>query len=459
MMANDHLMVNKQVFQARNDQNYGPILGSWADLGPQTGGVAMAGTQDAKWENWSGRQTATPTRVLAPDSQAGFVDAVHQARDHGWTIRAVGASHSHSRIAAPDGLLVATDQWQGVVDQWQGVVEQTEDTAHRPADEIHVITARAGTRIFQFGEPLYQRGLALINQGDIDKQSIAGAISTGTHGTGPTLGNISTAVAAVRVVLNTGDVVHCDAATEPDLFEVARHSLGGVGLVTEVDLRVRPRYMLDERQWIATIDEVMPHIDRLVADTRHFEFFWVPDRDLFACKSLTEVDSLAEVPTDGPSPEPEQLAKRARRGWSHKIISSIRDDKHTEMEYSVPAELGPACFEELRDMVLSRFPELQWPLEYRTVAADDLMISAASNRPTVTISAHQDITLDDRPLFTACEEIFRRYEGRPHWGKVHYQTGAELADLYPRFQQWWEIRDRYDSDEMFVTADLRQLRP
>lgn len=408
----------------------------------------MEQQQTAGWQNWSGRQTASPTEVLKPSSDADLVAAVGSARKAGCTIRAVGASHSHSRVAAPDGLLVETDQMQGLV----GTASLVEADGASP-----VATFRSGTRIFQMGEPLYQRGLALINQGDIDKQSIAGAIATGTHGTGSELGNISTAVKAVRIVLANGEVTHCDADTEPDLFEVARHSLGAVGLVTEVDLRVRPRYMLHERQWVATIDDVMPRIEELVAATRHFEFFWAPDRDLFACKSLAEVSS-GPAP-DGASPEPEQLEKRERLGWSHKIISSVRDDLHTEMEYAVPAEAGPACFAELRDMIQSRFPELQWPLEYRTLAADDLLVSAAGARATVTISAHQDVTLDDRPLFTACEEIFRRYEGRPHWGKVHYQTGAELAELYPGYRRWWELRDHYDPDGMFVTADLEQLRP
>ena len=409
------------------------------------------------WTNWSGRQTAEPVDTIVPGSEAELVAAVETARRRGWTVRAVGASHSHSRVAAPDGLLVETDAWQGLIDPVP---------AARASDGEPVARARSGTRIFQLGEPLYRHGLGLINQGDIDKQSIAGAIATGTHGTGPGLGNFSTAVVGLRLVLASGEVVTCNERDEPDLFAVARHSLGAVGLVTEVDLRVRVRYRLHERQWVAGFDDVMPEIDRHVAATRHFEFFWVPDRDLFACKSLDELPAEpggdpgpASPDLDGPSPEPEVLSKRERRGWSHRIISSIRDDKHTEMEYAVPADRGPACFGELREMIRSRFPDLTWPLEYRTLAADDLPISVASGRPTVTISAHQDISLDDRPLFEACEEIFRRHEGRPHWGKVHYRTPAELTELYPHYGLWWSWRDRYDPDGLFVTADLAALRP
>lgn len=290
-------------------------------------------------------------------------------------------------MAAGDGLLVETDGWQGLVG-----VRSPDGSGSAP-----IVAVRAGTRIFQLGLPLYRHGLALINQGDIDKQSLAGAIGTGTHGTGPT----------------------------------------------------------------DSPEAVMGDIDRLVGATRHFEFFWQPDRDRCACKSLDELPRDDDRPT-GPEVEPgevEQLAKLERRGWSHQIISSIRDDKHTEMEYAVPAEHGPACFDELRTMIRRDFPDLRWPVEYRHLASDDVLISAARGRPTVTISAHQDVGLDDRPLFEACETIFRRHEGRPHWGKVHYQTGAELAGLHIHWRRWWRIRDRYDPDGRFVTPYLESLRP
>ncbi|MEL6982274.1 MAG: D-arabinono-1,4-lactone oxidase, partial [Actinomycetota bacterium] len=406
------------------------------------------------WRNWSGRQTATPSAVVRPEDEAGFVEAVNRARAEGWTIRAVGASHSHSRVAAPDGLLVDTDGWQGVED---GLVD---GIARDPGPATPLVDIRSGTRIHQLGEPLHRLGLGLINQGDIDRQSVAGATATGTHGTGPTLRNISSAVTAVRLVTADGEIVTTDASTEPELFEVARHSLGAVGLVTGLTMRTRERYRLYERQWIAEPDDVMPDIDRLTAATRHFEFFWAPERDLCACKSL---DELPADPDDGsaegPIAEVEQLAKRERRGWSHQIISSIRDDLHTEMEYAVPAEAGPACFAEIRALIGRDFPDLVWPVEYRTLAADDLLISVARDRPTVTISVHQDISLDDRPLFSACEEVFLAHGGRPHWGKVHYRSGPELAELHAGYRRWWELRDRWDPTERFVTADLAALRP
>ena len=389
----------------------------------------------SEWANWSGRQTDRPAHVVEPESEADLVAAVELAATEGVPLRAAGASHSHSRVAATNGVLVNMDRWKGVV---------ATDADARTA------TIRAGTRIYELGEPLHAAGLALRNQGDIDRQSVAGATATGTHGTSPQLQNLSASVVGAKIILAPGHQVTVTADTTPELFEVARHSLGGLGLVTELTFAVRDAYRLHERVWKEDPGDVFGRIDALVADTRHFEFFWMPQGDFCACKSLAETDA-----------EPDDLAdiKHERIGWSHNIISSTRNDLHTEMEYAVPAEAGPECFNEVRSMILQDFPDLAWPLEYRTVAADDLWISAANGRPTVTISAHQDISLDDRPLFEACEAIFRRYDGRPHWGKVHYQSGSELAALYPRYRDWWQVRDEHDPNDVFVTGYLASLRP
>ena len=360
------------------------------------------GSVMATWTNWSGRQTASPVRIIDAASEAHLVEAVTTADQLGVPVRAVGASHSHSRVAATDGVIVTTDGWQGVV---------STDPAARSA------VLRSGTRLFQLGEPLLDAGLALRNQGDIDTQAIAGAIATGTHGTGPTLQNLSASVEAVRLVLASGEIATCSALDEPELFEIARHSLGGVGLVSEVQLGVRDAYRLHERQWRIPGEEVLDQFDELIAATRHFEFFWYPQGDWCGAKALAETDAHVD-------PMPNN--KWEYVDWSWKVLRSVRDERHTEMEYGVPAERGPACFAEIRELVLSRFPDV-WPVEYRTLGQDDLWISVASGRPTVTISVHQDISLDDQELSSPP----RRCSAATTAGRIGARSTTAPAQSWP----------------------------
>jgi FAD/FMN-containing dehydrogenase len=309
---------------------------------------------------------------------------------------------------------------------------------------------RAGTRIATLGRPLREGGVALHNQGDIDRQAIAGALATGTHGTGVALQNLSASLRGVRVVLASGDIVDCDADREPELFEVCRLSLGAVGIATELRLAVRPAYRLEERMWLEDLDLVLDDLDRLVHATRHFEFFWKPGSRRAACKSLRETDEPARYPL---GQEGERLA------WSDEVLANDRPDKHTEMEYSLPTESGARCFRALRECIATRFPDLSWPLEYRRIAPDDVWLSTAFERATVTISVHQGVDLADEPVFRACEEIFRSFDGRPHWGKTSYLDGGELAKCHTRWADWWRIRDRYDPDGLFLNDHLTSLRP
>jgi FAD/FMN-containing dehydrogenase len=387
------------------------------------------------WSNWSGRVSAEPAEIARVADEAGAIAAVRRAARAGVALRCLGAGHSHAPLVATSGVIIDTQDLAGVVR-----VDAARGTA----------TLRGGTRIHALGVPLRDAGVALHNQGDIDRQSIAGAIATGTHGTGRELRNLSAGVVAARVVLASGEGVECDAQREPELFALARLSLGAVGVVTEVTLSVRPAYKLAERMWLEPLDDVLARVDELARATRHFEFFWMPGSDRTACKALALTDAAPVYPL---------ASEGARCAWSYEVLANERNDKHTEMEYSVPVERGPACFAALRALIAGDFPDLRWPLEYRTLAADDLWLSTASGRATATISVHQGAELPDEPLFRACEAIFAAHDGRPHWGKVHYRSGAELASLYPRWTDWWRARDRYDPDGRFLNPHLAALRP
>jgi FAD/FMN-containing dehydrogenase len=350
-------------------------------------------------------------------------------------MRVVGAAHSHSPLVPTEGALFDLAGLRGVV-----AVDREAGTAR----------VRAGTRIADLGVPLRAEGVALLNQGDIDRQAIAGAVATGTHGTGRALRNLSAGVLAARIVLADGTRVECSAEAEPDLFQAARLNLGALGVVTELTLAVRPAYRLQEKLWLEELDAVLERIDELAAATRHFEFFWMPGSDRAACKSLAETDAAPVYP----------LAEEGkRRAWSDEVLANERTDKHSEMEYTVPREDGPACFRALREMLARDFPDLAWPLEYRTLAADDVWLSTAYGRAGATLSVHQGVDQPDEPLFRACEAIFEAFAGRPHWGKVHSRSGSELAGLHARWSEWWRVRDAWDPDARFLNPHLDALRP
>jgi len=388
----------------------------------------------AEWRNWSGKLRAEPREIVRPASEEAVIAEIARAREAGVRIRCVGAGHSHAPLAATDGHLLDLEAFSGVVH------------ADREARTARV---RAATRIYQLGVPLREAGLGLVNQGDIDRQAIAGAVATGTHGTGLALGNLASAVVGVRLARADGEVVECSAVRKPELFEAARLGLGAVGVVLALDLAVRDAYRLREAIWLEPLDDVLARVDELAAAHRHFELFWFPGREKAVCKRIDELDGPPEYP----------LHEGTRAGWSYEVLPSHRPDLHTEMEYSLPAERGPQCFAELRALVGERFPELAWPLEYRTVAADDVWLSMANARPTASISVHQDAAFDDGPLFRACEEIFLRHEGRPHWGKVHYLDGPTLAERHPQWHDWWRVRDAHDPDGLFLNEALEALRP
>jgi len=386
------------------------------------------------WSNWSGKVTARPTAVRHVKSEADAAALAAEAAAAGTTIRCVGSAHSHSPLVPTDGTIIDLSGLSGIV---------SVDPERRRA------RIRSGTAIHALGAPLLDAGLALANQGDIDRQTIAGATATGTHGTGVTLPNLSAAVTGLRLATAAGDLVWADEEENVDLWTAARQHLGAFGIVTEVELRLRSAYRVREQGWTASLDETLPTLDTVVDDHRHFEFFWFPTTDRAVIKATDETDDPAEHPI---------AEEGSRCGWSHEVLSNSRTWPHTEMEYAVPREQGPACLAAIRDLLRGDFPDMGWPIEYRTLAPDDVWLSVAYQRPTVTISVHVDAREDDEPLFRACEEVFSSFAGRPHWGKVHHRSGRDLRDLHPRWDDWWRVRDALDPSGVFLNDHLRALR-
>ncbi len=386
------------------------------------------------WSNWSGRQTSKPRLLQFIRSEQDACAIAAHAGQSGNSIRVAGSGHSHSPLVPHDSIVVDASGLAGVI-------------------EVDLESSRvwvwAGSKIYSLGRPLHDSGLALKNQGDIDRQAIAGACATGTHGTGRNLQNLSASVVGARVALASGEMLDCSAEENPEGWQVARLNLGALGIVTRLQLQLREAYKLKESGFEESYSDLVPKTSELVGENDRFEFFWYPQTDLATVKVINETDDDPDYP----------LAEEGTRlAWNYEVLPSHRPHFHTEMEYSVPAEKGLECFAAIRDLLRNDFPDVAWPVEYRTVAEDDVWLSMAYGRPTVTISVHQDIREDETAYYQACEKIFLEFDGRPHWGKVNYLDGSQMAAIHPRWHDWWSVRDKYDPDSVFLNDYLNSLK-
>ncbi len=398
------------------------------------------------WSNWSGNLQCSPKTVLRPNSEAALCAALQEAARDGHQIRVVGSGHSFVPLCTTDDLLISLDDLQGLIH-----ASATDGTA----------TFWAGTKLYAVGDPLWECGMAMANMGDIDRQSLGGAIGTGTHGTGPTLGNLSTQVVALRLVTVAGEIIDCSPTHESAIFQAAQVSLGALGIITRVTLRCRPAYQLHEQSWIAPFAACMATLDERIAASRHFEFFWVPGDDLCAMKVLQPTtDPAPAVPTAPVIPSQGRLARYVgapRTDRSYRIFPSERNLKFNETEFALPAANGPDCLREIRQLMQRRYPQVTWPIEYRTLAADDIPLSPAHGRATVTISVHQAAALPHQPFFAEVEAIFRNHRGRPHWGKIHTHGASALAALYPQWDSFQAVRRQLDPAGRLLNAHLQTV--
>lgn len=376
----------------------------------------------AGWNNWAGNVDCQPSQIVEPRSLA----EVRSSLGGSDPIRVAGSGHSFTPIVATDGTLISLRHLTGIL-----AVDRAAMTA-----EI-----AAGTRIADLGAELQSAGLALANQGDVDVQMIAGAISTGTHGTGMTLGSLSTMVSGLKLVTAGGEIVEIGDSE----LKAAALSLGTLGVIGSVTLDLVPAYRLRERLWREPVEQALERLPELAAENRHFEFFWLPETDEADCKALHP--SLDETIT---TVEPGE-----RIDWSWRIFPSVRERKFIESEWSVAAEQGPDCFLAIRELMRTRHAEVKWPVEYRTVAADDLPISPAFGRETVAISIHQGIGKPWQDFFADAQKIFRSFGGRPHWGKWHSLQARDFATLYPQWESFNAVRRRFDPKGRFLTPYLR----
>jgi FAD/FMN-containing dehydrogenase len=391
----------------------------------------MRASVPAPWQNWSGSQQQR-AHLHEPASLDEVVALVRQEMRRAATgtaaLRCVGSGHSFVPFWS-DGALVSLNRLSGVLQ-----VDR----------EARSATVAAGTKLHDLGPALWAHGLSLPQQGDIDRQSVAGALATGTHGTGRQLGSLSTLLRSITLIDASGAPVTLTPEGDAEAFSAAQVSQGMLGVVVSVTLSLLPAFFLRERLWDCSVAECAAHLPALVRDHRHFEFFWTPRTDRCEMKTLSVISEGAED-------------TGSRSGPAYQVFPSQRDLRFNEMEYSVPYAAGWECFAELRAMMLEKFSGLPWPVEYRTLAADDILLSTAYQRESVTLSVHQSAARDYRPLFDAAEAIFRNHRGRPHWGKLHSLDAGDLADLYPALERFRAIRHRFDPNGLFLNDYLRRL--
>ena len=428
-------------------------------------------TPARRFRNWSGSVRFTPAASVEPESEQALAAVVQAAAEAGRRVRVRGSGHSFVPLIETDGLLVSLERMTGV--------EQSD------AGSASVL---AGTTLNVLGRELWARGLGMLNLGDINKQSLGGAVGTGTHGTGRTLGCISSQVEAMTLVLADGRVQRCARDEEPDLFSAARVALGALGIITRLRVALRPAYKLKLVKSAVDLDVCLAQCETLAQRHRHFEFYWFPHTRLAGLKCMDESDEpesqraltyfnelvienaalglISRIARFNPAwaPNMSRLIAWSMKGDAgtmvsdcHRAFSSPRLVRFHEMEYELPATKGPDALRELAEFVDKKKVGVHFPVEYRYVQADDIWLSPFYQRDSAAISVHQYVGMDYEPYFRGAEAIFRSYGGRPHWGKMHSLSARELAPMYPRWDDFQRLRERVDPRGVFMNPLLTRL--
>ncbi len=427
-------------------------------------GQAHGGSRS--WVNWAGDQSCRPAEVVRPASRDELSEAIAAASAAGRGVSVAGSGHSFTETAMTDGTMVRVEALSGVLDADPGSA---------------LVRVGAGTVLADLNEELARLGLAMENLGDIDRQTIAGAISTGTHGTGAKLRNISAQVEGLELVLADGSVRALSAATHPELLRAARVGLGALGAISAVTLRCVPAFTLERVDTPRPREEVLDGFQASADANDHLELFTFPyaDSALVLERNRTEgparprrraaaylndvvlenwaLEALSATGRRLPAaiPSLSRLAGRLASGSravdrSDRVFANDRRVRFTEMEYGVPREHGPEAARRVIDWVRANRYPVFFPIEMRVAAGDDALLSPSHERDTAYIAVHQYRGMEWRPYFEAVEEIMSSYGGRPHWGKRHFQTAATLAPLYPQWAEFQAARDELDPSRTFT---------
>lgn len=424
------------------------------------------------WSNWSGAVRFQPQSLHFPESEKELVEIVRNAASSGKKVRVVGAAHSFTRLIETQDALVSLDRMKGLIS-----VDRDAATA----------VVWAGTRLKDLGPMLNEQGLGMINQGDIDVQSLAGALSTGTHGTGIEFGTLSTAILGLRIITAKGEILEINENQNPELLDAARITMGSLGIITQMKIQLRPAYKLKYVAKKDNLDLVLGNLEEFKQNNRNFEFYWFPFTKTVQTK---EMNITEEAPSkNGISKWMNDIllengvfwiiSKKARflpflsktaakisawgvsgstnTAWSHQVFATPRLVRFQEMEYNIPQEHFKTALQEIEELILQKNFRVHFPLECRWVKADNIWLSPAYQRESAYIAAHMYKGMPYHAYFEAIEEIFKKYNGRPHWGKMHTQTAESLALLYPKWNEFQTLRQELDPKGVFLNPYLKRI--
>ncbi|HAS43145.1 MAG TPA: FAD-binding oxidoreductase [Microscillaceae bacterium] len=423
-------------------------------------------------KNWGGTVVFHPKFIRYPTSHEEVVEIIKTARQNHQQVRVIGSGHSWTSLVNTDYILVSLDQYQGI---------ETLDKANCTA------VVKAGTKLKLLGELLHAEGLAMENMGDINVQSIAGALSTGTHGTGVKFGTLATQMLEITFVNGLSETIVCSEHTNREVFKAAQISLGALGIITKIKLRLVPTFKLEYVSTKADLDDTLLNLEKYKQENRNFEFYWFPytktvqlkfvnktpeaPKNVGFAKKLNDVvlengvfGALSRFSRAFPKTAPRiskisawGVSKGTYINHSHLIFATQRLVRFYEMEYNIPQESFINVIKEIEACIHEHQFKVHFPIECRWVKADDIMISPASDRDSAYIAIHMYKGMEYKPYFDAIEQIFRKYKGRPHYGKMNTLKQADFAELYPNWQKFMDIRQQMDPDKVFLNEYLQEL--
>ena len=430
------------------------------------------GGMSKTWSNWAGNQVAHPVAISHPTSEAEVSEIVRSAAEAGHTVKVAASGHSFTSAALTSGHLMSIEKMSGIL------------AIDREKNQVRVA---AGTNLNDFNRLLDAEGLAMANLGDIAYQTVAGAISTSTHGTGTRLTGLAAQVVGMRIVKGDGSIIECSTDVHPEILDVARVSVGALGAITECTIQVVPAFGLRAREEPMKLDSLLPQIHELADANDHFEFFWIPhtkwaltkrnNRTTDALQPLPRVKgwiektfmenyafgALCRVGKLRPALIPRlatALPSSGSREYvdkSFKIFSSPRLVKFYEMEHAIPAEAVVPALTDIRSMIERKGYLLNFPVEVRFTDADDVPLSTSYGRKSAYIAVHVFKGMEHEAFFRDVEDIMRSYDSRPHWGKIHHREAEELSRLYPRWNDFLQLRDEMDPNRVFSNEYTKKV--